>query len=328
MKILLWSLLALNGLAAALWLSGFSLPATPRPEPAAPTLTAKRLELLSELPSLPPRIDAQSAQSAPSEAGPQAADPSVTAPPAAETSAANAPDAPAAADTAPPATPASEGPVPAPAVAERNTPPPENAAPPPAPAPAAAPVSDVPEVASAPAATPPAVADGNAADAGSAALPATPEAKANVTAEQDAPVCHRTAAVAPEAKDRIGAAVRDAKLGEPVLKSSLRPRFWVYWTGAPAKAAGVEAALKAAGVKDWYRVGGASQATISLGVYGQVEGARRRQRELAAKAIQASIDERYPAQAQLRWQITARPSAVAAAAADLALARVRLERCP
>lgn len=328
MKILLWSLLALNGLAAALWLSGFSLPATPRPEPAAPTLTAKRLELLSELPSLPPRIDAQSAESAPIEAGPQATDPSVTAPPAAETSPANAPDAPAAADAAPPATLASEEPVPAPAVAEQNRPPPENAAPQAAPAPAAAPVSDVPDAASAPAATPPAVADGNAADAGSSAPQATPAANATVTAVPDVPVCHRTAAVAPEAKDRIGAAVREAKLGESVLKSSVRSRYWVYWRGAPADAAGIEAALKAAGVKDWYRVGGASEATISLGVYGQAEGARRRQRELAAKVIQASIDERYPAQARLRWQITARPSAVAAAAADLALAGVRLERCP
>jgi hypothetical protein len=311
MKIVLWWLLALNGLAAAVWLSGFDWPAASRPEPAAPTLAAKRLELLSELPSLPPRIDEQSEMSAHRGDGPDAVAQPVTEPPVPETSAADAPGA--TTDTAPPAPPVPGAPQGEPLADAASA------------APQAA--TEGPETASAPAMPSAALDDGATASTPSA-LGTTSVTDANVAAEQDAPVCHRTAAVAPEAKDRIGAAVRGAKLGEPVLKSSLRPRYWVYWSGASADASSVEEALKAAGVKDWYRVGGASKAMISLGVYGQDERARRRQRELAAKAIQATVEQRYPATARLRWQITARPSSVAAAAADLARAGVRLERCP
>jgi hypothetical protein len=312
MKIVLWWLLALNGLAAAVWLSGFDWPAASRPEPAAPTLAAKRLELLSELPSLPPRIDEQSEMSAHRGDGPDAVAQPVTEPPVPETSAADAPGAPTT-DTAPPAPPVPGAPQGEPLADAASA------------APQAA--TEGPETASAPAMPSAALDDGATASTPSA-LGTTSVTDANVAAEQDAPVCHRTAAVAPEAKDRIGAAVRGAKLGEPVLKSSLRPRYWVYWSGASADASSVEEALKSAGVKDWYRVGGASKAMISLGVYGQDERARRRQRELAAKAIQATVEQRYPATARLRWQITARPSSVAAAAADLARAGVRLERCP
>ena len=104
MKIVLWWLLALNGLAAAVWLSGFDWPAASRPEPAAPTLAAKRLQLLSELTSLPPRIDEQSEMSAHRGDGPDAVSQPVTEPPVAETSAADAPGAPTT-DTAPPAPP-------------------------------------------------------------------------------------------------------------------------------------------------------------------------------------------------------------------------------
>lgn len=311
MKILLWWLLALNGLAAAVWLSGFDWPAASRPEPAAPTLAATRLELLSELPSLPPRIDEQSEMSAHSGDGPDAVAQPVTDPPVPETSAADAPGAPKT-EAPPPATPVPGAPQGEPLADAASD----------------APQAAVgPETASAPA-IPAAAVDDSATASAPPALGTTSVTDANVAAEQDAPVCHRTAAVAPEAKDRIGAAMRDANLGEPVLKSSVRPRYWVYWIGAPADAPGVEEALKAAGVKDWYRVGGASKATISLGVYGQDERARRRQRELAAKAIQATVEQRYPAKARLHWQITARPSSVAAAAADLTRAGVRLERCP
>lgn len=312
MKILLWWLLALNGLVAAVWLSGFSWPGASQPEPAPPTLAAKRLELLSELPSLPPRIDEQFEMSAKQSGGPDAVGQPVTDSPAPETSAADAPGA-LTTDTAPPVATALPG-------APQGEPP--------ADAPSVAPQAAVgPETASAPA-MPAAAVDDSATASAAPTLGTASITDTNVAAEQDAPVCHRTPAVAPEAKDRIGAAMRDANLGEPVLKSSARPRYWVYWSGAPADAARVEKALKSAGVQDWYRLAGASKATISLGLYGQDERARRRQRELAAKAIQASVEQRYPAKARLHWQITARPSAVAAAAADLTRAGVHLERCP
>jgi hypothetical protein len=55
MKKLLWLLLILNGLVAAVWLAGFSLPSKPVAGLVAPTQDAKRLQLLSELPRLPPR---------------------------------------------------------------------------------------------------------------------------------------------------------------------------------------------------------------------------------------------------------------------------------
>ncbi len=58
MRILLWLLLALNGVAVALWLAGYAVPpsAPVTPPPLAPS--AKPLQLLSELPALPQRLDA------------------------------------------------------------------------------------------------------------------------------------------------------------------------------------------------------------------------------------------------------------------------------
>jgi hypothetical protein len=57
MRTMLWLLLLLNGVAALVWMAGFSLPARPVAEPAAPTPSAKRLQLLSELPAPPQRLD-------------------------------------------------------------------------------------------------------------------------------------------------------------------------------------------------------------------------------------------------------------------------------
>jgi hypothetical protein len=146
-------------------------------------------------------------------------------------------------------------------------------------------------------------------------------------AAADGPACFRTAAFAPDAQQRVEAALRDAGFEQAVVKSTLRPRYWVYWTGAPGAAAGVEQALKAAGARDWYRVGGAREATISLGVYGQVDGARRRQRQLAAYGVEAKVKERYAAQARLRWQVSASPVAVETAQEALKRQGVGLEAC-
>lgn len=336
MKILLWLLLALNALVAAVWLSGFSLPAKPPLDAQLPTLTAKRLELLSELPALPPRLDAQPDDSLSGASGPDVVAPAPTSldgnvPQAVASSEAPVPGAtlPSAQPTPAPAamSPAEPAPEPAQAAALPDAlPGPESAL---GPAPVAAPqavtvptsppdggahLSDLPQTGAPP---PDAV----------ATPPATPAPSTGLQAgATDTLACYRTAAVAPDANERIGAAVREAKLGEPVLKSQGRPRFWVYWGGSADAVAGVEERLKAAGVKDWYRVGGADT-MISLGVYGQADGARRRQRELAAKAIQSRIDERYPPQARLHWQIMALPAAVDAAKADLERRGVRLEAC-
>ena len=56
MKIMLWSLLALNGVAALLWMAGVTVPTTARPQAPPPALAAQRLELLSELPVPPARL--------------------------------------------------------------------------------------------------------------------------------------------------------------------------------------------------------------------------------------------------------------------------------
>jgi hypothetical protein len=120
-------------------------------------------------------------------------------------------------------------------------------------------------------------------------------------------------------------------LGEPVLQAQdrARSRHWVYWTGTADAATQIEERLQAAGVRDWYRLRAADGTVrISLGVYGQADGARRRQRELAAKAIQTQISERYAPQARLRWTVTATAAAVAAASDSLRAQGLQLEACP
>lgn len=321
MKILLWLLLALNALVAAVWLSGFSLPAKPPLEAQLPTLTAKRLELLSELPALPARLDAQPGDAFSGVAGPDLAtaastSPDGDAPQTATSSGAPAPGSLPSIEPTPAAVlPAEPPPTATPAATLAIAPAVPVAAPPAATAPAAPPdgahPSDVPQA-------------GTSSPAAAATSAATAGLQADAT---DTPACYRTAAAAPDANRRTGEALREAKLGEPVLKSKGRPRFWVYWSGPADAVAGVEERLKAAGVKDWYRVGGADP-MISLGVYGQADGARRRQRELAAKAIQSRIDERYPPQARSHWQIMTLPAAVEAAKADLERRGVRLAACP
>ncbi len=147
----------------------------------------------------------------------------------------------------------------------------------------------------------------------------------------DAAVCYRTAALPGDAYEAAGALLRQAGLGEPVLQAQdrARSRHWVYWTGTADAVADVEERLRAAGMRDWYRLRAADgMVRLSLGVYGQAEGARRRQRELAAKAIQTQISERYAPQARLRWTVTTSAAAVAAASDGLRAQGLQLEACP
>ena len=312
MRIMIWSLLALNGMVAALWLSGATVPVVSRPAASPPALTAKRLELLSELPSPPHRLGAQNderpqqAATALQESSPAAANgaaqfstPVESAAPEDSPGAAEA--APRAQDTPPPAMSGSPASLSAGAgdpVAQQMPPQPIKSASAAAPGPAAV---DTP------------------------AAPSTAPAAADV--EPDGAACFRTAEFAPDARERIAAALQEAGLRPADLKSSVRPRYWVYWSGAPGAATNVERALKAAGLKDWYRVGGAREATISLGVYGQAAGARRRQSQLAARGVEAAVAERYAAAARLRWQVNASTAAVESARAELEGAGVRLESC-
>ena len=291
MRTMLWLLLLLNGVAALVWMAGFSLPARPVAEPAAPTPSAKRLQLLSELPAPPQRLDSLPLD------GVMAAD--LTDPGSA---------------------------------IEADTPAPEPAAAPvvePSIVTLAAPVDAATEP-SAPKRALPVTDTAPSTEPGSTQLAlSVPDTAAPPSV--DAAVCYRTAALTGHAYEAAGALLRQAGLGEVVLQPQdrARSRHWVYWTGSAAAAAEVEERLRAAGVRDWYRLRGADGTVrISLGVYGQADGARRRQRELATKAIQTQISERYAPQARLRWTVTATAAAVAAASDSLRAQGLQLEACP
>lgn len=283
MRIVIWALVGLNAIAAVLVAAGFALPAASPPEPPGPAPSATRLELLSELPSPPARLDELA------EAAPPLGD-SPGFPDATPSEPASPPEAPATAK-----------------LAAGSEPPPL------AQSPGSAPKPDPKADAPAP------VADSK---------PASPSAPASALPDQNAPACFRTAEFAPDAKPRIEGSLHAAGFEQVAVRSTNRARYWVYWSGERGAADGIEQALRAAGVKDWYRAGGGAGATISLGVYGQADGARLRQRQLAAKGVEADIAERYPPQARLRLQITAPPSAVEAAMGGLTRDGVRLEPCP
>lgn len=325
MRLMLWSLLALNGVAAALWLAGVTVPAASRPAPPPPALAAKRLELLSELPSPPPRIGAQddelpqSPAPALSQSAPAAAE--GAAPPGDAPQATRVEDDPGTAMALPPVDDAV-----APAPSASSAPPSVGAT-----EPAALPPAPKPEPKSEP--TPESTPIKPAATAvpatATVAAPATPSGTSRAAGgTPDGVACYRTAEFAPDARERIAGALLTAGLAPADLKSSVRPRYWVYWRGGPGAVGEVEQALKSGGVKDWYRVGAAPDVIISLGVYGQAEGARRRQRELAAKGVEATVAERYAQAARQRWQVKASAASVESARATLAGAGVRLEACP
>ena len=304
MRTVLWLLLTLNGLVAVVCLAGFSVPTRPVAALTAPTPSAKPLQLLSELPALPPRLDTLPADDGISSGAPQEGVVPLDEPPAvqipiAEPQIAQGTSLPAARPPEPIAVAVDTK-----AKTEAPRPPP--------------PAKPVP-------ATPLAVTDATPpADVTPAPIMADPPAA-------DGTVCYRTAALAGDVYEAAGQALRGADLGDPVLQPQdrARPRHWVHWTGAADEQAGIEERLKAAGVRDWYRLRAADgMLRISLGVYGQADGARRRQRELAAKAIQTQISERYTPQARLRWTFTAQPAAVAAAKDKLQSQGVRLEACP
>lgn len=303
MRTVSWVLLALNGLLAMVCVAGFSLPPAPIAELPAPAPSAKPLQLLSELPVLPPRLDSLPAADEPWPGAPQVGDLPLDEPPPvqipiAEPQIATSTSLPAARSLGP--------------VAVQVDTQAETAAPgsPPAPEPVST--------------KPPATASAPPVEVTPASITAGPPVA-------DGAVCYRTAALGGDAYEAAGQALRDAGLGEPVLQPQdrARPRHWVYWTGAADEQAGIEERLKAAGVRDWYRLRAADgMVRISLGVYGQADGARRRQRELAAKGIQTQISERYTPQARLRWSFTAQAAAVAAARDSLQGQGVRLEACP
>jgi hypothetical protein len=276
MRTLVWLLLALNVAAAALGIAGFAVPAAaPTAQPASAP-DARRLQLLSELSTLPPRFDVPTEELTGGEVA-------IT-PPAA---------APAAADSAAPVKPSVPPPEPA-----TSTPPPP------------APVDMA-----------------SAADNTDAA----PDVAPSDTTDSTAARCFRTAALGAEDYQAGGAALREAGFGEVTLRAEggARPRYWVYWDGKAAELEAVEARLKSAGVRDWYRTRGPDGATrLSMGVYGQADGARRRQRELAAKGVQAAIAESYRPPARLRWTVTATAAAVANARERLRDNGVSLEVCP
>jgi hypothetical protein len=274
MRTLVWLLLALNVAAAALGIAGFTWPATSPPAEPPTAADAKRLQLLSELPTLPPRLG-----------GPAAAE--LTGGEVAITPPASAP---------------------APSPADASVPVVQSAPPPPAPASVAPPPPSSTEAANAPSEV--GAAPGVAADGAG---------------------CFRTAVLGADAYQAGGAALREAGFGEPVLhpEGSARARYWVYWDGTAVELEAVEARLKSAGVRDWYRTRGPDGATrLSMGVYGQADGARRRQRELAAKGVQTAIGESFRPPARLRWTVTATAAAVADARERLHAKGVSLEACP
>ena len=286
MRILLWLLLALNGVAAALWLAGYAVPpsAPVAPPPLAPS--AKPLQLLSELPALPQRLDA---------------------PPPSPSEAVNPPVA-AGAGADSPAPDGSPG-----VVAQQ-------------------PVAGEPHGEQAAVETPPGpVASVVPADEASSQLAAAAAADVPASEMAQDPVCYRTPALSGDTYEAAGRALREGALGDPVLQpqAGARARYWVYWEGSAAQLEAVEARLKAAGIRDWYRLrGNGGKPLLSMGVYGQQEGARRRQSQLAAKDIPTRINADYRPQARLRWTVTTTEAAVQAARDRLQAQGVVLERCP
>lgn len=169
--------------------------------------------------------------------------------------------------------------------------PPASPPPPPAVAAGVAPLQLLPPAAPAmevvppppPSATPPA-----AAQAGTAAAPVTPAAVASVAAERCLSFGPWPGQASAEAvRDQAGALLQASRLREAAEASSFR----VMLTGVGDKAAAqsMVARIKAAGLSDYYLVGNADQFDIALGQYRNRQGAERRQSELAAAGIQATI---------------------------------------
>lgn len=282
MRKLPWLLLALNGVVAGLWLAGFAVPPSAPLAPPSLAPSAKSLQLLSELPSLPPRLDAP--------------------PPS--------PNDPVSPQTVAPSGAADDGPGALAQQAVASEPHGEQAAVETPPSPVA-PVVPAQEASS------------------QLATPAAADAPASGVAQ--GPVCYRTPELGGDAYEAAGRALREAALGDPVLQpqSGARARYWVYWEGSAAQVEAVEARLKAAGIRDWYRLrGNGGKSLLSMGVYGQQDGAQRRQSQLAAKDVPTQISARYRPQARLRWTVTTTAAAVQAARDRLQAQGVVLDSCP
>ncbi len=295
MKKILWLLLILNGLAGAAWLAGFSLPSKPTAQQAAPTQDAKRLQLLSELPRLPPRTgelgitaDAPLGAADDGEASPASGEPRLSSPPVVDPAGSAEP----ASAPAEPANGSERPPV----------------------------VAVVPET--------PASASG----ASPAAQPPAATAITEPSSVPDGgPLCYRTGFLSGDKHEAAGASLRKAGVSDLKLsqRGRARPRYWVYWSGSLGEVGAVEQALKSAAMRDWYRFRGSEGgAGISLGVFGQRSTAQKHQRNLAAKGIQAQIGERYAPQAQLRWTFTVDAAAADTLKASMQRQGVSLEICP
>lgn len=297
MRAMVWILLVLNGLAAGAWLSGITVPAPAPQEPSLSGGASAPLRLLSELPHPPRLLDSSLPDVAMTGDSPFA-----DSEPAGQDG-----DSAPSVETPPVAT--QEASVSAtPAASEAREP---MSIPAQGSAEQADAAEALPEVAAA-----------------SSLSPVQQQEPAAPVAE---PVCYRTAALSGDVYQAAGESLRAAGVNTLDLQplGEARPRYWVYWSGDVDQVGAIEARLKAAAVRDWYRMRMPGRAAkLALGVYGQKAGARTRQRALAEKGVQAQIDERYPPQAMLRWTVNATPAQVAAASAGLADEGVRLERCP
>lgn len=291
MRTMVWVLLLLNGVVAAVWLSGVTVPAAAPQTLSLSGSESAPLRLLSELPQ-PPRLldiaepgDGVIADSDPVEQG-QGLVAEVHASPVAA----------AAVPTV--ASAAAEAPEPTSATAQGSAEQPD----------ATEPVDETPAAAS-------------------SHVDPDQESGAAVTG----PVCYRTAALSGDVYQAAGASLRAAGFDTLDVQplNGARPRYWVYWSGDVAQVGAVEARLRSAAVRDWYRMRmPGREARLALGVYGQMSGARSRQRALAGKGVQAQVDERYAPQASLRWVVHAAPAQVESVEAGLIADGVRLERCP
>lgn len=335
MRTTVWILLVLNLVAAVAWLSGFGLSRNAQLELPPPQSAPASLRLLSELAQPPRLLDGALPGGGNAELVAQAPQAQASTPAAGVSPPVSAPDSPktsgsaSAAVVARPAqgTPSSDdagSSVAASADRSRVTP---KAAATQAGAPVTSAAAGKATTSVADATVP---ASGIGPGSGGASVPESTGSQA-ASAAPDKPVCYRTAALSGDAYKAAAASLRTAGFDMPDLQpqNSARPRYWVYWAGTVDEVGDVEAQLKAAAVRDWYRMRAPGrEARLALGVFGQRDGALRRQRALAAAGVQAQIDERYAPQAMLRWTVNATPAQVAAASPGLADKGVRLERCP
>ncbi|HVJ38224.1 MAG TPA: SPOR domain-containing protein [Stenotrophomonas sp.] len=170
-----------------------------------------------------------------------------------------------------------------------------------------------PAAATAPAAASPAPPAVAAATPPPASAAAAPPAKTLATAAGERCLSfgpYADQAAAESARSAAGNVLQVARVREVPEASSFR--VMLNGVGDRAAAQALVARIKASGLSDYYIVGNETRYDIALGQYRNVEGAERRQAELAAAGFQAEVMPSGAGKGS-RWWLDARTQADSAA---------------